>query len=253
MPSILHWQLSKAKFYIFSHPPSSLICTTYYDFFFMGHQLSRHWGFKEYTENLGWRSLTDLLLLWRLWQVWVYTVEVQHWLHIMKLSDITGTWNHLIYRFKLQPSKTDLDQASNWAPVNVPLVIFIFRVPPNPPSEHVRLPVSEHISHEEDELSCTCTEGLLLHFFFLSSPISLPHIFHTSGNCYFFRAHKYHKSQTSGRWIWDFFSLISSLDCFVDKSFSVSCKHWISAAGLLYVKQANLNQYQYQVCILSLC
>ena len=27
----------------------------------------------------------------------------------------------------------------------------------------------------------------------------------------------------------------------------------ISAVGLLYVKQANLGQYQYQVCILSLC
>lgn len=127
MPSILHWQLSKAKFYIFSHPPSHLFVQHIMIFFYGSSTLQDTEDSKNSsTENLGWRSLTDFVrLLWRLWQVWVYTVEVQHWLHIMKLSDITGTWNHLIYRFKLQPSKTDLDrQASNWAPVNVPLVIF---------------------------------------------------------------------------------------------------------------------------------
>lgn len=164
----------------------------------------------------------------------------------MKLSDITGTWKHLVYRFKLQPSKTDLDhQASNWH-------LWMSHCPmghQNPPSEHVGCHFLN--IHLMKKTSLVAPAQKDCYFIFFSSPISLHHTFHTSGNCVSL-SHKYPKSLDFREMDLRLFLLSHHLTALWINLFCVA-NTGILAVGLLYVEQANLNQYQYPVCILSLC
>ena len=154
----------------------------------------------------------------------------------MKLSDITGTWNHLVYRFKLQPSKTDLDhQASNWAPVNL--------LPSECPKIHPLNMLGCHFLniHLMKKTSLVAPAQKDCYFIFSSSPISLPHTFHTSGNCVSL-SHKYPKSLDFREMDLRLFLLSHCLTALWINLFHVA-NTGISAVGLLYVEQANLDQY----------